>query len=157
MAKKLPKNIDTISITLFPKNKKSLLDIKYNSKPAKDKFLKPIKMSPPTTSKVDKPILFEVVGLSQSLKTKASKIHLNENLSNGDVLILKHEYKNKFDNRACAVYWKNKKIGYVEKSINQFLIEKAQKMKFYKFYVHTNTMADFFEHNRFSAFGIPVK
>ncbi len=111
---------DEIRIKIFPQNKpRDLMKITY---PAHKKELK-----------FEKPTFFNLAGVSRAVNTKIKLRQFRNHVDYGTELTVKHEFKNKFDERACAVYFKSLKIGYIPRKLNEQFVKKTKVNKYYFF------------------------
>lgn len=87
-------------------------------------------------------IYFNIAGTQYHVKT-VKQIQKLRRCSHFSEALIKHEYKNRFDEYACAVHIKSIKLGYVPKELNQKIISNGQKNIKYKFYVCSLPVFDF--------------
>lgn len=81
---------------------------------------------------------FSVAGMEyavKEIKGIKKRKKLFEELSEGQPIRVVHERKNKVDEFACALYYKNIKIGYIPRYCNREIIECAKKNKNFIFIV----------------------
>lgn len=139
MKNKIPKHVKEIVLQIIPK--KGLV-VKYiKEKPAKI-FTKPIKLESKKRGAEDNLILFKLSGCGYCAKS-ASQIKKLGEAEDKCESVVKHEWRNKHDPYACAVYYKKIKIGYIPRHLNQEFINKAKKKIMYKFYFYELSNYDF--------------
>lgn len=146
MKKKPQPTGDIIQIQLFPKDQPGkLLAVKYLNIPTQPLLKKTVKLTAKKKIRKGDIIFLNIVGIQFEIKSKKAREKLFNELSPGSKLIIKHELKNKFDEYACAIYFKSKKIGYVPRGTNQIIIKQALKKKTYSFYISNEPSFYFFE------------
>lgn len=159
MRKKYP-SADEIQIEIFPKNKPNkLFHITYVKHKKKPKYKKSVNLKYKRKIK-EKPIIFNLAGVAHSVNTKAKLEQFRLGVDHGTQLNIKHEYRNRFDENACAVYFKNLKIGYVPKTLNSQFIDNALAKKYFTFVsCFSPLLIDFSESNIYSfpIIAIPCK
>ena len=132
MAKKYLKS-DEIQIQILPpKRPNQLFHIEYVKNKKIIKYKKPVKLNPKSNFKV-KPVIFYMSGFTHSINTKSKMKQFKLGIDAGTQFLIKHECKNKFDENACAIYFKKLKIGYIPKNHSSFFIDQAEKKKYFKF------------------------
>lgn len=131
MINKVPKQVKEIELQLSPKNG---LVVKYIKEKKIKIFSKPVKIDSNKKTALGNVMFFHVAGTKYSVTTK-DQIKKLRNVGSSCEVTLKHEWRNKYDDFACAVYCKRVKIGYIPKDLNRYFILKAQKRISYKFYV----------------------
>lgn len=146
MKKRKQQTGDEIHLQLFPENQPGkLLSVKYVNLPIKPLFKKAVKLASKKKALKDDLIFFNIVGIHFQFKTKKDQEKLFSELIPGSKLTVKHEFKNKFDEYACAIYFKGKKIGYVPRGTNQKIINQALKKKTYSYYISSEASFYFFD------------
>lgn len=118
------KNIDK------PNHKVNTKSLRVKRKP----FSKPIRIK--TATKPYRLYYFRVAGMRYVFKNIKSFEKVYDRLSEGDVLTIKHENKNKFDPCACEIYHKKIKLGYIPKEFNSELLYLAKKGKTFLILIH---------------------
>lgn len=89
---------------------------------------------------------FPIAGMRYALKNIKVTAKLFNKMTEGDFVTIKHERNNEFDIHACAIYFKDQKLGYIPKEYNKEIIKLAQKKKSFTFMVHkTVDFADYYE------------
>lgn len=97
------------------------------------------------TQRPSKLFYFAIAGMIYIYKDIKQYEAIFEKLEEGDLLVLKHEPKNKFDPCACAIYHKGSKLGYVPREFNFELLELAQAGKLFTIMIHKmNSFSDFY-------------
>lgn len=132
--KKKHSSADEIQIELFPKSSKNkFLEIRYIKHKKPDRYRKSINLQSMRPVKKP-PIIFFISGVQYAVKSESQIRKFQAGIVFGTRLLIKHENKNKFDNSACAIYYKNLKIGYIPKDLNSIFLKHAKSKKYFSFY-----------------------
>lgn len=143
MNKKIPKT--TFKLILTSDAKKGLI-VKEIIPETINPFSKPVHLTKAKKSLKDEVISFNIAGTEHYVTTPDQIKRLRKL---GGLLCearVVHEWKNKVDPFACAIYVKKIKLGYIPKDINKDFINRARKRITYKFYV-CDLMTYIFEEN----------
>jgi len=109
----------------FTNSKKKILDTKYvtyESDATNLKYKKSVKIKKNDRIQT---YSFHIVGMKYQIKSKKILKKILNEINSDQKLTVKHEYKNKQDNFACAVYYKKTKLGYVPQTLNQQILDLA--------------------------------
>ncbi len=141
MKVKIPKHVKEIQIHISAK--KGLVIKHIAEKPVKI-FFKPVlieskKKTSPTNVKY-----FNIAGTAHHIKTSA-KIQKLSKMEDLCKITIKHEWNNKHDPYACAIYCNKIKLGYIPRHLNKDFIAKAKNKIRYSFFVCNLTSYDFTE------------
>jgi hypothetical protein len=91
-------------------------------------------------------VIFPVAGMEYAIPQKRLAKKVFKKLKLGDALKVKHEKKNKFDAYACAIYFKNQKLGYIPKQYNKKIIKMFQTGHRFMFFIcKTPSYQEYFE------------
>ncbi len=124
---------DGIRIQILPlKKPNKLFDTEYVKNKKILKYKKPVKLNIKSNFKV-KPVFFYMSGFTHSINTKSKMKQFKLGIHAGTEFLIKHECKNKFDDNACAIYFKKLKIGYIPKNHCSYFLNQAERKKYFKF------------------------
>ena len=84
---------------------------------------------------------FSIAGMEYSVKNIKEGKKLFEEIKVGEFVDVIHERENKYDEYACAIYYKGKKLGYIPRDQNQEIVKLSLNNKTFSFII--NTAVDF--------------
>ncbi len=90
---------------------------------------------------------FEIAGLIYAFKNKRDLKKALTDLKKGVQVTLKHEFRNQFDEYACAIYLDKKRMGYMPRSQNKKFLKLVERQKKFIFFVNKAVSYDFFIEN----------
>lgn len=139
MRTKIPKHYSEIALQISPT--KGLV-AKYIEEKPKKLFSKPVSLESKKKISKNDILYFNIAGTSHYVKT-AEQIKKLRVLEDCCEVTVKHEWKNKRDEKACVIFYKRIKLGYIPSYLNWQIIALAQKKIKYKFYVCNLSTHDF--------------
>ena len=118
------------------------INIKFEDTPKVKKLKKTVSFK----QKRPQQFCFKIAGMEYTVKNIKEGKKLFEEIKVGEFVEVVHERENKFDEYACAIYYKGKKLGYIPRDQNQDIVKLGLKNKTFSFMINrTVDFEDFYD------------